>query len=237
MTGAPQILLVDDRPDRDKTARQIEGAGFGVAAAVRVSDALELLAKRHFDVAVTDATMPDMSGVDIVRAMRSVQPDLPVIVMLKKWDNVLAIEASERGAVQCLARPVGLDELKRSIELACEQVSAAQRLAALRRRLAGVATVSATEAKNKFGAVLERTLRDGAVMISKRAAQAAVLISMADLEALVEPKRSKLDALTRQFDALYARMQENAAQQAAARAFDATPDELGAAAVRAARRR
>lgn len=96
-------------------------------------------------------------------------------------------------------------------------------------------TVAASEAKNQFGQVLETALRDGAVVITKHDTPKAVLISIEELEAIAS--RGRLDALTREFDARYARMQQPGFTKALGRAFGASPRQLGAAAVKAARKR
>jgi prevent-host-death family protein len=97
------------------------------------------------------------------------------------------------------------------------------------------ATVAASEAKNQFGQVLETALRDGAVVITKHDVPKAVLLSIEELDAITA--RSRLDTLTRQFDDKYTRMQQPSFAKALDRAFGASPKQLGAAAVKAARKR
>ena len=96
-------------------------------------------------------------------------------------------------------------------------------------------TVAASEAKNQFGKVLESALRDGAVVITKHDTPKAVLMSIEELEALAA--RSRLDTMAREFDAKYGRMQEAGFAKAMDRAFAAPAKELGAAAVKARRKR
>lgn len=96
-------------------------------------------------------------------------------------------------------------------------------------------TVAASEAKNQFGQVLESALRDGAVVITKHDAPKAVLISIEELEAIAA--RGRLDTLAHEFDAKYVHMQKPGFAKAMDSAFGATPKQLGAAAVKAARKR
>ena len=96
-------------------------------------------------------------------------------------------------------------------------------------------TVAASEAKNQFGQVLESALRDGAVVITKHDTPKAVLISIEELEAIAAGGR--LDTLAREFDTQYAQMQKPGFAKAMGGAFAATPKQLGAAAVKAARKR
>ena len=96
-------------------------------------------------------------------------------------------------------------------------------------------TVAASEAKNQFGQVLETALRDGAVVITKHDTPKAILMSIEELEAIAV--RGRLDTLAREFDDRYAHMQQPGFDKALSNAFGATPKQLGAAAVKAARKR
>ena len=99
------------------------------------------------------------------------------------------------------------------------------------RRLSAFA---ATEAKNEFGHLLETALRSGAVAITRHDTVKAVLLSVEEYEALL-PQTGKIETLTGEFDALLTQMQTPVARRAAWKAFRASPKELGAAAVAAAR--
>jgi prevent-host-death family protein len=96
-------------------------------------------------------------------------------------------------------------------------------------------TVAASEAKNQFGQVLESALRDGAVVITKHDAPKAILMSIEELQAIAA--RSRLDTLSDEFDAKYVQMQKPGFSKAMDRAFAGTPKQLGAAAVKAARKK
>ena len=105
----------------------------------------------------------------------------------------------------------------------------------LRTQLA-VTTVAASDAKNQFGQVLESALRGGAVVITKHETPKAVLLSIEELDALTRP-RAQLDALGAKLDALVAEMHQPRARAAVDKLFAAGPKELGAAAVKAVRKK
>ena len=116
----------------------------------------------------------------------------------------------------------------------------ARRLVSLqRRRLVPMQAVaiSATEAKNEFGRLLETVIQGGKVVITKHDSPKAVLISMDEFNALSNAHRVELESLTAEFDGLLARMQTPAARAGMNAAFHATPKELGKAAIAAARKR
>jgi antitoxin Phd len=96
-------------------------------------------------------------------------------------------------------------------------------------------TVAASEAKNQFGQLLESALRDGAVVITKHDSPKAILLSIEELQAIAS--RSRLDTLTDEFDAKYVQMQKPGFAKAMDRAFAATPKQLGASAMKAARKK
>ncbi len=99
------------------------------------------------------------------------------------------------------------------------------------------ASFSATEAKNQFARALDIVTRGGLVVITKHDAPKAVLVSVDEFNALASAGTSKLDALSERFDAMLAQMQTPKARAAMTAAFNATPEELGKAAVAAARKR
>jgi antitoxin Phd len=101
--------------------------------------------------------------------------------------------------------------------------------------LVDVPTVAASRFKNEFGAIFERATLDGAIAITKHNTPKAVLLSYAEFEALIKASVPALDDLSERFDDLLQRMQTPKAKAAMASAFDATPEELGRAAVKAAR--
>ena len=102
-------------------------------------------------------------------------------------------------------------------------------------KLVDVAEVTASRLKNEFGTVFEEAAASGAVVVTKHGAPRAVLLSYAEFEALTASATPALDDLSERFDELLATMQTPEAKAGVAAAFDATPEELGAAAVKAAR--
>jgi prevent-host-death family protein len=102
-------------------------------------------------------------------------------------------------------------------------------------KLVDLPTVAATRFKNEFGAVFEQAVLDGAVAITKHNVAKAVLLSVAEFQALAKSGAPAIEDLSERFDELLERMQKPKAKTAVASAFDATPAELGRAAVKAAR--
>jgi len=102
-------------------------------------------------------------------------------------------------------------------------------------KLVDVPSVTASRLKNEFGTVFDEAAVSGAVVITKHNTPRAVLVSYAEFEALTASATPALDDLSERFDELLAAMQTPRARAGVAAAFDASPEELGAAAVKAAR--
>lgn len=97
--------------------------------------------------------------------------------------------------------------------------------------------ISATEAKNEFGRILEMVIQGGKVVITKHDSPKAVLISMDEFNTLSNAHKAELETLSEEFDRLLARMQTPEARSGMNAAFHATPKELGKAALAASRKR
>ncbi|MFZ0820995.1 MAG: type II toxin-antitoxin system Phd/YefM family antitoxin [Candidatus Acidiferrales bacterium] len=100
-----------------------------------------------------------------------------------------------------------------------------------------MSSITATEAKNEFGRILETVIRGGRVIITRHDAPKAVLISVEEFNSLSQAPTARLNALSGEFDALLARMQTPRSRAGMRAAFNATPQQLGKAAVAAARKR
>ena len=86
---------------------------------------------------------------------------------------------------------------------------------------------TATEAKHKFGQLLDSALRTGPVAIIKQRKPAAVLIALDQYLALTQAEDRALAALSAEFDRQFSQMQAPAAVAAMQRAFDTPPAQLG----------
>lgn len=106
-----------------------------------------------------------------------------------------------------------------------------------RGELVDVPAVAATALKNELSAVMDRVMRDGAVAITRHETPKAVLMAYEEFVALTKDRAPALNELAAEYDVLLARMQTPAARKAMTDAFNATPEQMGRAAVKAARKR
>jgi EAL domain-containing protein (putative c-di-GMP-specific phosphodiesterase class I)/ActR/RegA family two-component response regulator len=100
------LLADDDAVGARSLARVLERAGFRVDTAPDGRIAIEILKGGEFDVVLSDITMPTMSGLDLLRAVREYDLDTPVILMTAGPDVRTAIKAMEYGALRYLTKPI-----------------------------------------------------------------------------------------------------------------------------------
>ncbi|MEO7744512.1 MAG: type II toxin-antitoxin system Phd/YefM family antitoxin [Usitatibacter sp.] len=95
--------------------------------------------------------------------------------------------------------------------------------------------IPASRLKNAPGAIVDQAAAGRPVVITKHRAKRVVIISYDDFEALARARDPGLGALEARFDAMFEGMQKPASKRAAEAAFAATPEDMGRAAVAAAR--
>ena len=103
------ILVVDDEPGiREFLADALALDGHDVAQAADGMEALRLVYDRAFDLMLTDLRMPGaLNGIDLLRKLKSEQPETEVIVMTAHGSVETAVEAMKLGAYDYLQKPVG----------------------------------------------------------------------------------------------------------------------------------
>ncbi len=108
-----RILVVDDEPAvRDLTVEFLRRSGYKPHGVPTARHALDLLDEEPFDLVVSDVVMPEMTGVELLYALRLRQPDLPVILMTGgSKEPERTTKAVELGAVGLLYKPFSHAEL------------------------------------------------------------------------------------------------------------------------------
>ena len=100
------ILIVDDEPAQ----RQLLGASLGrdylITAAANGLEATQLMARRNFDLLITDERMPEMNGIDLIRWVKEHSPETPVVVLTAYGSVETAVEAMKLGAEEYLTKPL-----------------------------------------------------------------------------------------------------------------------------------
>jgi len=114
-TGRPSLLVVEDEEAlRNALTRQL-GSHFEVTAVADGAAAAELLVNRTFDSVLSDIGLPGMSGVDLLRLVRTYDLDVPVVLMTGQPSVETAVSALELGALTYLQKPFAHDVLKSTL--------------------------------------------------------------------------------------------------------------------------
>jgi putative nucleotidyltransferase with HDIG domain len=108
----PRVLCVDDEPViLQILKRLLEVQGFEPATCSDPLTAVSTFRGGSFDVVITDIHMPGMDGLSLMRDLRSVQPELPVVVVTGHGTVDTAIQALREGATGMLVKPFTGEEL------------------------------------------------------------------------------------------------------------------------------
>ena len=116
--GVPpgRVLLVEDDDALLRSCRRVlEAAGFQVETASDGEQAKRALGERGFDAIVSDIAMPQVGGIELLKAIRGRALDVPVILMTAFAELGTALDAIEYGALAYLRKPFGLDALRDSV--------------------------------------------------------------------------------------------------------------------------
>jgi putative two-component system response regulator len=129
----PRVLCVDDEPVILQILRRLlEVQGFEPATCGDPLVAVSTFREGAFDVVITDIHMPGMDGLTLMRALREVQPELPVVVVTGHGTVDTAIQALREGANGMLVKPFTGEELLAEVRRALS--SAQMRYEALQYR-------------------------------------------------------------------------------------------------------
>src|SRR6185369_1633691 len=109
--NAPHILIVDDDSRiRDLLARYLHEHGFRVSTAIDAASARACMRSLAFDLLILDVMMPQESGIDFARALRS-SSQVPILMLTARAEPEQRIEGLETGVDDYLAKPFDPREL------------------------------------------------------------------------------------------------------------------------------
>ena len=111
-----KILIVEDDVDlRETLGRALSREGYRVSFAADGSEAVSLVRKWPYDLAIVDLVMPKMGGIRMLEELRGLGLTIPTIVITAFGDRFLYQRAMELGASEFLVKPVKLVEVYRAV--------------------------------------------------------------------------------------------------------------------------
>lgn len=107
-----KILIVDDDPAFClMLATFLDKNGFESCKANTAKECLNILEKSSFSLVITDLRLPDFTGIEVLRKIKSVYPKTPVILMTGYGEIKTAVQAIKLGAYEYVTKPVNPDEI------------------------------------------------------------------------------------------------------------------------------
>ncbi len=117
------VLLVDDEKGYiNVLSNRLSKRSINATKAFSGTQAIQILRKNDFDVVVLDLKMEDMDGIEVLKIMKKMAPEVPVIFLTGHGSQEAAREGIAFGAFDYLTKPCELSELIDKIHDAYEQV-------------------------------------------------------------------------------------------------------------------
>ncbi len=122
--GHSRLLIVDDEAAiRDGLKRVLEAESFIVETCSSGFHAIEIMQQREFELIITDLKMPGMSGIEVLKSVRILQPDIPVILITGYASVDTAVDAMKNGASDYISKPFAPALLLEKVQNALSQRS------------------------------------------------------------------------------------------------------------------
>ena len=136
-TGAkPRILIVDDEQSmREMLGIVLRRDGYDVRVAENGRQAIEALKQGPIDLLLSDIRMPDVNGVEVLRAAKELNRDVVAFMMTAYASTDSAVEAMRLGAVDYFTKPFNMDELRLKVRQHLEAYRLKQENVLLKRAL------------------------------------------------------------------------------------------------------
>lgn len=133
-----RILVVDDDPSLRRVVEvQLEQEGYAVSAAGSAVEALSALQVHSYDLVIADLKMPECSGIELLREIRSLHPETVLMIVTAFGTVETAVEAMKAGAYDYLTKPVHPEELSLVVRRALEHLLLVKEVRTLRASLDG----------------------------------------------------------------------------------------------------
>jgi DNA-binding NtrC family response regulator len=124
--GGKHLLFVDDEaPLVYLATRTLEERGYRVSGCGNATDALAAFRRdpNAYDLVITDLSMRGMSGLELVRALKGVRPELPVFLASGFIDDELRVKAAEAGVSEVLCKPGTIEEFSDLVDRAARKIA------------------------------------------------------------------------------------------------------------------
>jgi len=124
MEKQEHIIIIDDDVDICALLKRFfERKGYLVSTAFKAHEGIGLIKSNTYDVLLTDFRLPDMEGLEVIKTVRSLKSDLPIIVITGYSDVKQAINAIRLGAFEYVTKPIYPEEILLHVQKAIQNKS------------------------------------------------------------------------------------------------------------------
>jgi DNA-binding NtrC family response regulator len=117
-----RVLLVDDEPEfLEIMAERMRARDMEVITLTSAADALALIATETFDAVIMDFMMPEMDGIQALKAIKEKRPEMQIILLTGHATVEKGVEAMKAGAMDVVEKPADLDALSDKVKKAHNQ--------------------------------------------------------------------------------------------------------------------
>lgn len=166
------ILIIDDEQgQRDILTGYLKKKGYTVSSACSGEEGIDFAKKNPVDIIISDFKMPDKTGMEVLEAVKSINPEISFVMVTAFGTVENAVKAMRLGAYDYLAKPIDLDELDLLLERIIENKNLKSENQFLKQQL---------EERFKFSSIISQSPRmEEAVNLAARVAEskATVLIT------------------------------------------------------------
>ena len=163
--GIERILVIDDEVLlRNFLQETLKRKNYDVHIAESGESGLSKFKENNFDLVITDMKMPDMTGIDVLKTIKTLSPQTVVIVITAYGSVENAVEAMRLGAFNYLIKPFTPDTIEAMIEKAKEHLHLVMENAFLREEVRGKSTLSSAPV---FESPLMKKIIDDVIRVAK----------------------------------------------------------------------
>ena len=114
-----KVLLVDDEKDfLDALGERMANRGMNVSTTTSAKDAVKKVQEESYDAIVLDLQMPEMDGIEALKAIKKINPDMQVILLTGHATVEKGIEAMKLGAMDLIEKPADIEAIAEKIKKA-----------------------------------------------------------------------------------------------------------------------
>ncbi|MBX7245251.1 MAG: sigma-54 dependent transcriptional regulator [Candidatus Sumerlaeaceae bacterium] len=181
----PRILVADDEESMRFVLRQaMQKEGYEVDIATNGMEVVQKVRETHFDLVIMDIKMPQLDGLEALKEIKKVRPELIVVMATAHGTTQIALDAIKKGAYDYFSKPFELDEMRIVIRRALEKQRLQQTIGMLqnqlRERLSFDRIVGQSDTMRKVYELVEKVItNDVTVLITGESGTGKELVAQA----------------------------------------------------------